>query len=342
LSIVYVLFGKVSWVTAFFDGLKPAVIAIVILALFKIGKKSLLSKTHYFIAIIAFVCIFFFKIQFPIIIFGVIIFALILRYFFPNLFRSKITSQRTNNDEEETYIINRFSQIPNAGFNPLKIFKQVAIALVLWSLPMLTFYFFLSDFQFWRNLSFFFTKAAFVTFGGAYAVLPYVAQVSVEKFNWLSNLEMIDGLALGETTPGPLIMILVYVGFMAGYNHFEGSILMGSAGLLMTSFYTFLPSFLFILIGAPIVERTQENERIKEILSLITAAVFGIILNLILFFSKAVFCEQKQFSINSVDYISLIWTFVSVFALTRLKINMILWIVASGVFGIINYLIFNG
>lgn len=342
LSIVYVLFGKVSWVTAFFDGLKPAVIAIVILALFKIGKKSLLSKIHYLIAIIAFVCIFFFKIQFPIIIFGVIIFALTLRYFFPNLFRAKITSQRTNNDEEETYLINRFSQIPNAGFNPLKIFKQVAIALVLWSIPMLTFYFFLSDFQFWRNLSFFFTKAAFVTFGGAYAVLPYVAQVSVEKFNWLSNLEMIDGLALGETTPGPLIMILVYVGFMAGYNHFEGSILMGSAGLLMTSFYTFLPSFFFILIGAPIVERTQENERIKEILSLITAAVFGVILNLILFFSKAVFCEQKQFSINSVDYVSLIWTIVSVFALTRLKINMILWIAASGVFGIINYLIFNG
>jgi len=148
---------------------------------------------------------------------------------------------------------------------------------------LFAFYFLTSDFEFWKKLSVFFTQAAFVTFGGTYAVLPYVAQVSVEKFNWLTNLQMIDGLALGETTPGPLIMVLVFVGFMAGHNHFDSSLAMGTLGLVTTTFYTFLPCFLFILIGAPIIERTQENKRVKEILALVTAAVVGVILNLTIY-----------------------------------------------------------
>ena len=126
---------------------------------------------------------------------------------------------------------------------------KIGVAVTLWGLPFLFYGLFSPDFSFWAGVSNFFTKAAFVTFGGAYAVLPYVAQISVEKFHWLSELQMIDGMALGETTPGPLILVLVFVGFMAGYHHHGNSILAGTAGLFVTSYYTFLPSFLFILIG---------------------------------------------------------------------------------------------
>ena len=184
----------------------------------------------------------------------------------------------------------------------------------------------------------FFTKAAFVTFGGAYAVLPFVAQESVEKLNWLSNLQMIDGLALGETTPGPLIMVLVFVGFMAGHNHFGGSITMGTLGLLATTFYTFLPCFFLIFISAPIIERTQENKRIKEILSLVTATVVGVILNLTIYLGKVVIFP-KNFSFAGLDYVTLSWTIISFIAMYRFKIGMITWIGISAIFGIVYYLL---
>lgn len=147
---------------------------------------------------------------------------------------------------------------------------------------------------------------------------------------------MIDGLALGETTPGPLIMVLVFVGFMAGYNHFGNSLAWGSAALGITTFYTFLPSFLFIFIGAPIIERTQENKKIKEILALITAAVVGVILNLTLYLGKAVLFS-KEISISHLNYIALAWIIISFVALYKLKINMIAWIGVSALFGLVHY-----
>ncbi len=176
-----------------------------------------------------------------------------------------------------------------------------------------------------------------MTFGGAYAVLPYVAHVSVEKFHWLTNLQMIDGLALGETTPGPLIMVLVFVGFMAGHNHFGNSLAMGTVGLVATTFYTFLPCFLFIFVGAPIIERTQENKKVKEILAIVTAAVVGVILNLTIYLGKAVIFPA-EISFTALDYISLAWTAVSFTALFCFKINMIAWIGISAVFGLVYYL----
>ena len=203
--------------------------------------------------------------------------------------------------------------------------------------PFVLFYFFTSDFAFWKQLSLFFSQAAFVTFGGAYAVLPYVAQVSVEKLNWLSNLQMLDGLALGETTPGPLVMVLVFVGFMAGYNHFN-TLSMGALGLVSTTFFTFLPSFLFIFIGAPIIERTQQNKTIQQILSLVTAAVVGVILNLSIYLGKAIlFPTQVVWS--ELDYLNLIWIILSFIALYKYKINMIKWIAMSAVFGLIHFLV---
>ena len=216
----------------------------------------------------------------------------------------------------------------------MRLLKQAGTGLLLWTIPLLAFYWGTNDFEFWKQLSLFFTKAAFVTFGGAYAVLPYVAQVSVEKFHWLTELQMVDGLALGETTPGPLIMVLVFVGFMAGYNHFGNSLSMGAIGLVATTFYTFLPCFLFIFIGAPLIERTQENKKLKEILSLVTAAVVGVVLNLTLYLGEAVIFPDGISGITP-DYYALAWTVVSFLAMYRFKINMITWIGISAVFGLV-------
>jgi chromate transporter len=340
LSSIYVLFGNLPWVLAIFSGLKPAVIAIVALALMKISKKSLLSPFHYVVAFTAFFCIFFFNVAFPLIILGAILLATIGRKFFPTLYEANNTNTIQNEENENDFYINKHTINPAIGFKPSRFWKQISIGILLWSIPLVAFYFLTSDYEFWKNLSLFFTKAAFVTFGGAYAVLPYVAQVSVEKFHWLTNLQMLDGLALGETTPGPLIMVLVFVGFMAGHNHFGGSLAMGTLGLLTTTFYTFLPCFLFILVGAPIIERTQENKRVKEILALVTAAVVGVILNLTIYLGKVVIFP-KELSLAALDYVTLAWIIISFIALYRFKVGMITWIGVSAVFGLLYYLISN-
>ena len=337
LSTVYVTFGNIPWIYAMFSGLKPAVIAIVILALIKIGKKSLLSPFHYFVALAAFVCIYFLNIPFPLIIIGTIVIAAITRQFLPSFFAKTYNNTSQIETDENDFYINKNTIIPNIGFKPLRFWKQVGIAIVLWTIPLVAFYFLTSDFAFWKKLSIFFTQAAFVTFGGAYAVLPYVAQVSVEKLNWLTNLQMVDGLALGETTPGPLIMVLVFVGFMAGHNHFSNSIAMGALGLVTTTFYTFLPCFFFIFVGVPIIERTQENKKVKEILAFVTAAVVGVILNLTIYLGKSVLFP-KYISFTELDYMSFSWTVVSFIAMYRFKVNMITWIATSAIFGLVYYL----
>jgi len=337
LSYIYVSFGNIPWIYAMFNGLKPAVIAIIILALIKIGKKSLIGSFHYFVAIAAFTCIFFFNIPFPLIIVGTIIIASLTRPFFPKFFTASQNNSKQNGFDEKEFFINKNTVIPNIGFNLGRLCKQIGLAILIWIVPLIGFYYLTSDFEFWKTLSVFFTKAALVTFGGAYAVLPYVAQVSVEQLNWLTQLQMIDGLALGETTPGPLIMVLVFVGFMAGHNHFGNSIAMGTLGLFTTTFYTFLPCFLFIFIGAPLIERTQGNKKVQEILSLVTAAVVGVILNLTIYLGKAV-VFPTDLSLSAIDYMSLTWVGVSLIAIYRFKINMITWIGISALFGFVSYL----
>lgn len=337
LSMLYTTFGNIPWVYAMFSGLKPAVLAIVVLALVKISKKSLHTAFHFVIAGLAFVGMFFFNIPFPYIIIGSLILAFIARKTMPQLFKLTSAAKEQSAKDEEAYYINSNHYLPEAGFKWGRIVKQVAVAALLWGSAMGAFYFLTQDFVFWKQLSMFFTKAAFVTFGGAYAVLPYVAQVSVEELNWLSELQMIDGLALGETTPGPLVMVLVFVGFMAGYNHYGASLSMGALGLVATTFYTFVPCFLFIFAGAPIIEKTRENERIKQALTLVTAAVVGVILNLTIYLGKVVIFP-KTISWSEMDWITLVWVLISFVALYRFKINMMIWIGVSALFGLGHYL----
>lgn len=339
LSIIYVTFGTIPWVAALFYGLKPAVVAIVILALIKIAKKSLLTPFHYAIAALSFIGIFFFNIPFPYIILAAILIAIIGQKVYPPLFiQKKQEGKKTVNEAE--YYLNSESVVAGTGFDGKRIIKQVFIALLLWVAPFVLFYYLTQDFAFWKTLSLFFTQAALVTFGGAYAVLPYVAQVTVEKFEWLSNLQMIDGLALGETTPGPLIMVLAFVGFMAGFNQFNGSLLMGTVGLLTTTFFTFLPCFLFILVGAPIIEKTQSNANVKSILGIVTAAVVGVVLNLTVYFGQAVVFPQG-IRAGVVDYFSLAWIVLSFIAMYRFKIDMIPWIGISALAGLLHYFVLS-
>ena len=160
------------------------------------------------------------------------------------------------------------------------------------------------DFQFWIRLSASFTQTAFVTIGGSYTVIPYVAQVAVMKFSWLSHAQMLDGFALAETTPGPLIIVVGFVGFMAGFHHFHGSILMGAIALLITVFYTFLPCFLFVFIGAPWIAKSGESQLVRSVLKFITAAVVAAILQLTVFLVRGVLFPAGS---KSPDLWAVVW-----------------------------------
>lgn len=336
LSVLYLRFGQVPAIQSVFDWLKPAVLAIVLAAVWKIGKKSLHTPLHWAVAALAFVGIFFFDVPFPLIIVGAILVGLAVHHFVPTHAQSAKKNAAANAADESAYLINAGTTVPGAGFSAGRLARQIGTGLLLWAVPFALFFLCSADFDFWKKLSVFFTQAAFVTFGGAYAVLPYVAQVSVEKFGWLTNLQMIDGLALGETTPGPLIMVLAFVGFMAGYNSFGGSLLAGTTGLLTTVFYTFLPSFVFIFAGAPVIERTHENPAVKAVLNFATAAVTGVVLNLALYFGKAVVMPAPP----EVRWLPLAWAAVSFVALQRFGVNMMWWIAASVGMGLVWFVVF--
>jgi chromate transporter len=217
------------------------------------------------------------------------------------------------------------------------LMKLLSIALLLWLIPVLLLYFFGHDFGFWESLVLFFTKTAFVTIGGSYTVIPYVAQITVVKLHWLSRLQMVDGFALAETTPGPLIIVVAFVGFMAGYNHFHGSLWMGALGLLLTTFYTFLPCFVFVFAGAPLVERTEGKPAIRGALVLITAVVVGAILDLALFLGKGVLFPSGTMSARSLDVAAAAWLVLSLGLLTRGRMRVGYLIGLSILFGVVRH-----
>ncbi len=331
LSALYVGYGHVPVVQAGFEFLKPAVVAIVAGAILKIGKKSLQTPLHYAVAVLAFVAIYWLHLPFPAIICTALLLGLAMT--FTRLRKFNRPPEVAADAEERAYLINRYTVVPGSGWSPRRLAGQVGVGALLWALPLLLFAG-LPQFDFWKKLSWFFTQAAFVTFGGAYAVLPYVAQVSVEKFGWLTRSQMLDGLALGETTPGPLIIVLAFVGFMAGYNSLGGSLVAATAGLAATVWYTFLPSFLFIFAGAPLIERSQANPAVKSVLQYATAAVAGVILSLCLYLGQAVIMPHPP----DIEWLALSWIVVSLVALQVLEVNLLAWIGVSVGAGLVKYL----
>lgn len=334
LSYAYVAFGHIPAVNALFLGLKPAIVAIVVLALIKIAKKSIHHFVHFTVAVLAFVAIFFLHIAFPVIIFTTIALATFSVFTFP---KSKLFRKENNPlklSDENVYYINKNTPI-GRDKNPIKHFVlKIASGILLWIAPFAMMFFALPNFDFWKQLSTFFTQAALVTFGGAYAVLPYVADVSVENFGWLNHTQMIDGLALGETTPGPLIMVLAFVGFMAAYHQFAFSAFWGAWGLIVTVYYTFLPSFIFIFAGAPLIERTHDYPKIQQILKWVTAAVVGVVLNLGVYLAQNILFPG-EISLQQIHLPSLVWMIVSFVAMYFVKIGMLRWIGISAITGII-------
>ncbi len=340
LSAAYVYFGKIPMIVSLFDGLKPAVVAIVLTALWKIAKKSLKSQAEVAAAVISFLMLFFLNINFVVIILLALLGGVIRSVVLNRKGKAVPTAAASRHAvvEEEAFVINKFTPSDGIRFTWKSLFIQSLVFVTLWLLPYGYCYMFSGEqFPFWNRLILLFTSAAFVTFGGAYAVLPYIAQVSVEKLNWLSSAQMVDGLALGETTPGPLIMVLTFVGFMGAWNQLGQSLPMATIGLLLTTWYTFLPCFLFIFAGAPLIEMSRQSDRIRPMMQYVSAAVTGVVLNLALFFGQAVVFSGKV-NLHSLNVPALCWVLISLYALQKLKIHMITWILISALAGLLFFL----
>jgi chromate transporter len=338
LSVIYVRYGNLPWIASMFNGLKPAVIALVVIALLRVARSALRGAAQRAVAAAAFAGMFFFDISLLLVMSGAVVLGIVLGMFWPDLLPIPHQTGGEQNDEASYYINrNSVAREPAALVKPTA--KLTAIFLLLWLLPLPAFYFFAEDFRFWKSLVLFFTKTAFVTIGGSYTVIPYVAQITVSKLHWVTRLQMMDGFALAETTPGPLIIVVAFVGFMAGYNHFHGSLWMGTLGLLATTFYTFVPCFLFVFAGAPLVEQTQGKPAIQGVLGLITAVVVGAILDLTLFLGKAVLFPSGRVALSRLDAISLGWIIISFVLLRRFKLSVIHLIPLSVGVGLIRYLL---
>jgi chromate transporter len=319
-----------------FNGLKPAVVALVVVALHRVAKRAVRGPLQSAVAAAAFAGMYFFDLSLVLLMLSVVVFGIGLGWSQPRLL-PRPSEGSAEEDEKGGYCISLNSATKEPAPLLKSAAKLTAIVLLLWLLPLAAFYFFVDDFHFWKGRVMFFTKTAFVTIGGSYTVIPYVAHVTVQKLHWLSRAQMMDGFALAETTPGPLIIVVAFVGFMAGYNHFHGSLWIGTPALLATAFYTFLPCFLFVFAGAPLVERTQDKPVIQGVLGLITAVVVGAILDLTLFLGKAVLFPSGIVGLRGLDAISLGWVIVSFVLLRRWKVSVIQLIPLSVGFGLMRY-----
>ena len=330
LSFVYAAYGNIPWIAAIFYGLKPAVMAIVAVALLRIGRKALQNPVMWCIAAAAFAGIFFFKISCPLIILAAALVGFLGERIRPTTFVAAGTSGGNKSDS----VLSDDEESPgHARPSWSRALRISVMCLALWWTPIL-----LAGFwQGWDHTLFkeglFFSKAAVVTFGGAYAVLPYVAQQAVDTFGWLQTGQMMDGLGLAETTPGPLIMVLQFVGFMGGWQKpgLLPPLLAGTLGALLTTWVTFVPCFLWILLGAPHIEQLRGNIKLTAALSAVTAAVVGVILNLAVWFGlHALFPAGR-----AVDWFALVVGVIAFFGMLRWNWNVIPVVIGSGLAGLI-------
>jgi chromate transporter len=278
LAAIYLAYGDVSLVAGIFYGIKPAVVAVVLFAAWRIGSKAIRNGALAAIAVLAFVGIFVFRIDFPWIVLAAALLGAIGGKIAPAKFKAGGGHGASNKQYGPALIDDDTPPPAHAKFSWARLVVTTAIFVAIWGAALAL----LADSPTLADMGEFFTKAAFLTLGGAYAVLPYVYQHAVEQAGWLTAAQMIDGLALGETTPGPLIMIVTWVGYMGA----------GLAGATVATFFTFLPSFLFILAGGPLVEATRGELKFTAPLTAITAAVVGVIMNLAVFFAWHTFWPQ--------------------------------------------------
>jgi chromate transporter len=337
LSWVYIAYGDQTWVSGLFYGIKPVVTAVVVHAAHKIGSRTLTNKALWALATAAFIAIFILKIPFPII----VVVAGSVGYFGGRFAPDYFNSTGGHGVSLSSYgpaLIDDDTPTPDhAKMNKLKTIKILIIGFILWVLPMGLLITILSWNGTFTQMAWFFTKAALLTIGGAYAVLPYVYQGAVVHYAWLSPTQMIDGLALGETTPGPLIMVVAFVAFVGGYGKAllgpDMLFISGAVAAALVTWFTFLPSFLFILVGGPLVESTHGELKFTAPLTAITAAVVGVILNLALFFIYHVLWPNG-FG-GGLDWLSVIIAIFATVALFHFKTNVIHVIIAGAIIGLI-------
>ncbi len=342
LTWIYLAFGEVPAVAGFLYGIKPAVTAIVAYAAYRIGSRALKNATLWVIAAIAFVAIFFFDVPFP----AIVLTAGVIGYLGGRVAPATFAIGGGHAAADRHYgaaLIDDHAPPPTHARHSWPHFARVlATFLALWIIALAAIIAIFGWDGAYSRMGWFFTKAALLTFGGAYAVLPYVYQGGVETYGWLSATQMIDGLALGETTPGPLIMIVTFVGFVGGWTKEVfgpgAFFLAGLAGAAVATFFTFLPSFMLILLGGPFVESTHGNVRLTAPLTGITAAVVGVILNLAAFFAWHVMWPQASASApfsGPFDWPALIVAIAALVALYRFKAGMIPVILGCGAAGLL-------
>jgi chromate transporter len=336
LSWIYLRFGHLPAVAGLLYGIKPAVTAIVVFAAYRIGSRALKNGLLWIIAAVAFMAIFALKLPFPAIVLSAAMLGIIGGKLAPEKFIVGGSQVGADKSFGPSLIDDDTPTPEHAKFSMWRILRVLVVGVALWGTAMAL----LAATQGWHGtltqMGWFFTKAALFTFGGAYAVLPYVYQGAVEHYQWLTAIQMIDGLALGETTPGPLIMVVTYVGFVGGwvkalFGH-ESLFLAGFAAAATATFFTFLPSFVFILIGGPLVETTHGDLKFTAPLTAITSAVVGVILNLAVFFGYHVFWPQGLG--GAFEWISALIGIAAMSALFRFKLGVIPVILACGLAGL--------
>ncbi|MEM7401075.1 MAG: chromate efflux transporter [Pseudomonadota bacterium] len=335
LTWIYLEYGNTQLVSGVLYGVKPAVTAIVLFAAYRIGSRALKNNVLRVMALLAFIAIFFFNAPFPFIVIGAGLLGFTGSKIMPKAFNAELHKTEAH-DSYGSAIIDDDTPVPSyAKFSWARLISFLIIGVGLGFAVLGALIFKFGWDHTLTQMGIFFTKAALVTFGGAYAVLPYVYQGGVDQFGWLTGTQMIDGLALGETTPGPLIMVVTFVGFVGGWTkELFGPELLPQAGIIaacVVTFFTFLPSLLFIFIGGPAIEATRGVLHFTAPLLGITAAVVGVIINLALFFAYHVLWPNR-FE-GSFDWISLVVGIVAFIALFKFKVDIVRVILGCAIFG---------
>ncbi|WPY98382.1 chromate efflux transporter [Christiangramia sp. OXR-203] len=350
LSILYAAYRDLGIVDAIFVGIKPAVLAIVIGAVIKIGKRALKNEVMVLMAALAFVAIFFFEVDFPYIVLAAGLTGFIGGKFWEEKFHV-LKGHGDGSEKGKEYLVDSHIQQFRPSFK--NTIKTVLLYLSLWALPLVMVALWVGVDSIFFAEGVFFSKTAVVTFGGAYSVLAYIAQKAVEDYGWLRSGEMLDGLGMAETTPGPLIQVVQFVGFMGAYR-FAGTMDPLWAGILaslLVTWTTFVPCFLFIFTGAPYIEYLRGNKNLTSALSGITAAVVGVVLNLGVWFSIYTLFgevnESRSFGVRwlipeweTINITSLIIGLIAAFVYFILKWDMLKTILISVLCGIVYYFVF--
>jgi len=354
LSYVYAGYGNVPVIAALFFGLKAAVLAIVLEAVLRIGKRALKTRAMIGIAGVAFIAIFFFCVPFPIIIFGAAIIGIITWLSDRDAPASSTAHVPSDRTSEPAIIDRMLDEESPERLSPsiTKSLRVSALWLALWLVPVIALVAALGRDNTLSQIAVLFSKTAVVTFGGAYAVLAYAAQQATETYGWLTPGEMLDGLGMAETTPGPLIMVLQFVGFMAAYRHpgVLSPMLAGTLGGLLATWVTFTPCFLWIFLGAPFVETLRANKAVGAVLAAITAAVVGVVLNLAVWFAvhnlfrntipvRAFPLSFDAPDVASVDAWALALSLAAAIAIFRFRVGMIPTLAASCAAGVVLFLL---